>query len=48
MEKEDEDIIVIHLGKVLTEEQYQEVVNSVIAFMNKRWPGFCKPNEFSN
>lgn len=38
MTEKDEDIITIHLGKVLTEEQYNEVVNSVIAFMNQRWP----------
>lgn len=43
----DEDIITIHLGKVLTEEQYNEVVRSVVAFMNTRWPGLL-PNQFSN
>lgn len=46
--EQEEDIIVIHLGRTLTERQYEEVVKSVIAFMNKRWPGFCKPSEFSN
>lgn len=45
--EEDSDVIVIELGKVLTEEQYQEVVDSVIAFMNVRWPHFSA-NEFSN
>ena len=44
---DDEDIITIHLGKVLTEEQYNEVVQSIIAFMDKRWPGLL-PNRFSN
>lgn len=34
----NEDIIVIHLGKNLTDEQYNKVVKSVIAFMNARWP----------
>jgi len=33
----DEDVIVIHLGK-LTDEQYNRVVDSVISFMNARWP----------
>ena len=33
----DEDIIVIHLGH-LSEERYKAVADSVIAFMNKRWP----------
>ena len=36
-EDPDEDIIVLHLGH-LSEEQYQKVVESVIAFMNQRWP----------
>lgn len=34
----DEDIIVIHLGKNLTDEQYDRVKKSVIDFMNARWP----------
>ena len=33
----DEDKIVIHLGH-LTQAQYDKVVESVIAFMNQRWP----------
>ena len=32
-----EDTIVIHLGH-LTQTQYDKVVESVIEFMNKRWP----------
>ena len=43
----DEDIITIHLGKVLSEEQYNDIVQSVIAFMNKRWPDLSV-NRFSN
>ena len=43
----DEDTIIIHLGKILSEEQYNEVVNSIISFMNKRWPQFSN-NNFSN
>ena len=46
-EELDEDIITIHLGKVLPEEQYNEVVRSVVAFMNKRWPGLLS-NQFAN
>lgn len=34
----DDDIIVIHLGQQLTDEQYERVLNSVIAFLNVRWP----------
>ena len=34
----NEDIIVIHLGRVLTDAEYNSVVQSIIAFMNKRWP----------
>lgn len=37
----DEDIITLHLGKILPDEQYNEVVRSVVAFMNQRWPN-CK------
>jgi hypothetical protein len=33
----DEDVIVLHLGH-LSEERYNKVVESVIAFMNTRWP----------
>lgn len=43
----EEDIITIHLGRVLTEQQYNEVVNSVISFMNKRWPEF-RATEFAS
>lgn len=34
----DEDIIVIHLGKSLSDEQFNRVQESIIAFMNARWP----------
>ena len=34
----DEDIIIIHLGRQLTDEQFERVQQSVIAFMNARWP----------
>lgn len=36
-----EDTIVIHVG-YLTDEQYNTVVKSVIAFMNARWPNLSK------
>lgn len=38
----DEDIITIHLGKVLTEEQYDAVVKSVIDFLNTNWSHLLK------
>ena len=34
----DEDVIIIHLGRNLTDEQFERVQQSVIAFMNARWP----------
>lgn len=37
----DEDIIVIHVGH-LTDEQYNRVVDSLVAFMNARWPNLSK------
>ena len=35
--REDEDVIIIHLGH-LSDEQFNRVQESVIEFMNKRWP----------
>lgn len=46
-QNKDEDIITIHLGRVLPEEQYNEVVASVVAFMENRWPDFAQ-NKFTN
>lgn len=37
----DEDVIVIHVGH-LTDEQYNRVVDSLVAFMNARWPNLSK------
>ena len=37
--KDDEDLIIIHVGH-LSVERYNRVVESIIAFMNKRWPDF--------
>ena len=34
----NEDVIIIHLGHNLTDEQFNRVQESVIAFMNARWP----------
>lgn len=34
----DEDVIIIHLGRVLPEEQYNKIVESVVYFLNNRWP----------
>jgi hypothetical protein len=45
--EKDEDVIIIHLGRVLSEEQFSEVEKSIVAFMNKRWPDL-QPNRFSN
>lgn len=33
----DEDVIVIHLGH-LSDERFEQVSQSIIAFMNTRWP----------
>lgn len=35
-----EDVIIIHLGH-LNDEQYNRVVDSIIAFMNARWPNIA-------
>lgn len=41
----EEDIITIHLGKVLPKEQYDSVVASVIEFLNTNWKHiFTLPN----
>ena len=34
----NEDVIIIRLGRSLTEEQFERVQRSIIAFMNVRWP----------
>ena len=34
----NEDVIIIHLGRSLADEQFERVHRSVIAFMNARWP----------
>lgn len=34
---QNEDVIVIHLGH-LSNEQFERVQQSIIAFMNTRWP----------
>lgn len=44
--EEGEDIIVIELGRTLTDEQYDEVLASVLAFMEARWPDFVS-NRFT-
>lgn len=43
---EENDCITIELGVTLTEQQYAEVINSVIEFMNVRWPDFAQ-NRFT-
>lgn len=34
----NDDVIIIHLVRNLTDEQFERVQNSIIAFMNARWP----------
>lgn len=43
---EGEDCIVIELGVILPDDKYEEVLASVIAFMNERWPDFAQ-NRFT-
>ena len=38
----DEDIITIHLGKVLPPEQYDAIVRSVTEFLNTNWSHILK------
>ena len=40
--EQEEDIITIHLGKVLTEKQYDAIVKSVIDFLNTNWSHLLK------
>ena len=44
---EEGDTIVIHLGVELSDEQLDEVANSVADFLNARWPQFTM-NRFKN
>lgn len=47
-EPQEGDTIVLCLGKELTDEQYERVLQSVIAFMNARWPNPATIGEESN
>lgn len=38
----NEDVIIIHLGRSLSDEQFERVQRSVIAFMNARWPDVAR------
>lgn len=38
----DEDTITIHLGRVLPEDEYKQVVEYLIACLNARYPNFAK------
>ena len=42
----DEDIVVIHLGKRVTQSEYDAFVASIVAFLNQRYPNhnFSLPN----
>lgn len=39
-QQDQEDVIIIHLGH-LSDEQFERVQQSVIAFMNARWPNIA-------
>lgn len=34
----EEDIIVIHLGRTVSDELYNEIQESIIRFLDSRWP----------
>lgn len=35
---EQEDVIVVHLGRVLSDDMYNQVVDSIIALLEKKYP----------
>jgi len=37
-----ENSITIHLGRKLSDEKFNEVVASIIDFMDSRWPDLCQ------
>jgi len=45
-DQEVQDTIVIELGTTLSDDKYEEVLHSVMEFMNYRWPDFA-PNRFT-
>lgn len=38
----NEDVITIHLGRVLSQDEYEAVLQSIVAFMNMRWPNLLQ------
>ena len=38
MEQVDEDIITIHLGRVVSEELYEQIVNDIIKLLEAKYP----------
>jgi len=36
--EQDEDIITIHLGRTVSEELYNEIVESIIDLLDKKYP----------
>lgn len=34
----EEDVIVIHLGRIVSDEVYNEIQQSIIKFLDERWP----------
>ena len=35
---EQEDVIIVHLGRVLSDEMYNQVVDSIVALLDKKYP----------
>lgn len=38
----DEDTIIIHLGKVVSEKELQNIADDIAAFMSQRYPTLSK------
>lgn len=35
---EDEDIITIHLGRVVSDEVYKQIVNDIVRLLERKYP----------
>ena len=38
MKADDEDVIVVHLGKVVSEELYSQIVNDIVRLLERKYP----------
>lgn len=38
MEQADEDIITIHLGRIVSEELYNQIVKDIVRLLEKKYP----------